>query len=115
MTRSSTDKGAAGEDIAVRYLRGLGYKILDRNVRLSRFEIDIVCRDGECLVFVEVKHSPSGRFGHPATWIDDRKRQHLRQAAEAYLAAHQIDNTEVRFDAITIQKGAVEHFPNAFQ
>lgn len=115
MTRSSVDKGTAGEDIAVRYLRHLGYRIIDRNVRLSRLEIDIICRDGECLVFVEVKHSPSGRFGHPATWIDERKRRHLRQAAEAYLAVNGIDNTEVRFDAITVQKGVVEHFPNAFQ
>ena len=114
MMPSRADKGATGEDIAVRYLQNLGYQILHRNLRLSRYEIDVVCRDGAALVFVEVKRSLSAKFGHPATWIGDRKKEHLRQAAQMYIEKYGIAGTDIRFDAITIFSGTIEHFKNAF-
>jgi putative endonuclease len=114
MMPSRADKGATGEDIAVRYLQNLGYQILHRNLRLARYEIDVVCRDDATLVFVEVKLSFSGKFGHPATWIDERKREHLRQAAQMYIEKYGIAGTDIRFDAITIFSGVIEHFKNAF-
>ncbi len=114
MIDSRSDKGAAGESIAVHYLQQLGYQILHRNLRLSRYEIDVVCRDGDTLVFVEVKRSLTERFGHPATWIDGRKREHLRIAAELYIERFGIEGMDIRFDAITISAGTVEHFKNAF-
>ena len=114
MTDTRADKGARGEEIAASYLEDLGYKILHRNLRLSRYEIDIVCRDSDCLVFVEVKHSTAGGFGHPATWIDDRKQEKLRLAAELYLKEYGISDMDIRFDAVTINRGEVEHYKNAF-
>jgi putative endonuclease len=113
-SKTRAEKGADGEDTASQYLRFLGYEILHRNKRLSRYEIDIICRDQECLVFVEVKNSPAGSLGHPATWIDKRKQEKLRAAAEIYIKENQITGTDIRFDAVTIFKGQIEHFKNAF-
>lgn len=110
----TTARGATGEAIAVAYLEKLGFEILHRNIRLSRLEIDIVCRDGDTLVFVEVKHSLSAKFGHPATWIDARKQEKLRQAVEMYIEKFGVKNTDIRFDAVTITGGKIDYFPNAF-
>jgi putative endonuclease len=98
----------------VAYLEKLGFEILHRNLRLSRLEIDIVCRDRDTLVFVEVKHSLTAKFGHPATWIDQRKQDKLRQAAEMYIEKFAVKNTDIRFDAVTITGGKIDYFPNAF-
>lgn len=108
------EKGTRGEAAAARFLENLGYTILHRNLRLSHLEIDLVCRDGDCLVFVEVKNSPAGSFGHPATWIGPDKQARLRRAAEAYLERFPSPGLDIRFDVITITKGAIEHFSNAF-
>lgn len=114
MSRARLDTGARGEDIAAEYLISLGYEIIHRNLHLSRFEIDLVCHDGNCLVFVEVKHSRSEKYGHPATWIDSRKQDKLRQAAALYLENCESVDMDIRFDAVTIYKGQVEYFKNAF-
>ena len=114
MTPTRIDKGAKGEDIAVQYLQNLGYRILHRNLRFSHYEIDIICRDDDSLVFVEVKRSLSSRFGHPATWIDERKKEHLRQAAQMYIEQFGVIGVDIRFDAVTIVSGTIEHFKNAF-
>ena len=114
MSRSRLDKGARGEEIAVTYLQNLGYEILHRNLRLSHLEIDIVCHDKRQLVFVEVKHASGDKYGHPATWIDERKQEKLRRAAQMYIEKFQVSGLDIRFDAITITKGEVEHYPNAF-
>lgn len=114
MTGFRADKGAAGEAAAAVFLADKQYEILHRNLRLSRYEIDIVCRDGDCLVFVEVKKSDTDTFGHPATWIDERKREKLRKAARLYLERYPVAGLDIRFDAVTITKGVIEHYPNAF-
>jgi putative endonuclease len=114
MSRARLNKGARGEQIAVEYLQKLGYEILHRNLRLSHLEIDIVCRDRQELVFVEVKYALSDKFGHPATWIDQRKQEKLREAARLFVEKYGSSGLGLRFDAITITKGEVEHYPNAF-
>jgi putative endonuclease len=114
MSTVKREKGTQGENTAARFLENLGYTILHRNLRLSHLEIDLVCRDRDCLVFVEVKNSPAGSFGHPATWIDGEKQDNLRQAAEAYLQKFPSPGLDIRFDVVTITKGVIEHFPNAF-
>jgi putative endonuclease len=114
MTRSHLKKGAEGEARAVEYLKGLGYEILHRNLRLSRYELDIVCRDRRQLVFVEVKYAGGDKYGHPATWIDKRKQQKIRRAAEIYIDKFHTSGMDIRFDALTIQNGEIEHFQNAF-
>lgn len=114
MSHARADRGAAGEDIAVDYLQKLGYRILHRNLRLSRYEIDIVCRDDTTIVFVEVKRSLTEKFGHPATWIDARKQEKLRRAAEIYIEKYGASGADIRFDAVTIARGIIEHYKHAF-
>lgn len=114
MSRTRQTKGAEGEETAVKYLKKLGYRILHRNLRLSRYEIDVVCMDGNCLVFVEVKRSLTEKYGHPATWIDQSKQEKLREAARLYIDKHQVSGLDIRFDVVTVDKGEIEYFQNAF-
>lgn len=114
MTDARQRKGRVGEEVACQFLQKLGLQIIHRNYRISRFEVDIICRHGDCLVFVEVKNSPSGTFGHPATWIDQRKVDRIRQAAQLYIEQNEISGVDIRFDAVTINRGEVEYYENAF-
>ncbi len=79
--------GRRGERIAERALIGRGYRILDRNWRCREGEIDLVARDGDALVFVEVKTRSSDAFGHPFEAITAAKLARLRRLASAWLAA----------------------------
>ena len=113
--------GAEGEELAVRFLKKLGYAIKDRNFTGCHSEIDIICTDpckeakGETeLVFVEVKTRTSGTYGDPADAVSPRKTSLMQRAAEIYLHEHDIEDTLCRFDviAIRLQKGnkpMIEH------
>jgi putative endonuclease len=95
--------GSAGEEEAARLLKKNGYKILERNYR-SRFgEIDIVAREGETMVFVEVKTRTGENFGSPKEALDKRKRRHITRASMDYLArAGSGSERPVRFDVVTV-------------
>ena len=114
MSSLNLEKGSHGEEMAAQYLLEIGYLILHRNIRLSRYEIDLVCRDKGCLVFIEVKYSKSEKYGHPATWIDERKQEKLREAARLYLEKYAVKDVDIRFDAVTIENDNIEHYINAF-
>jgi putative endonuclease len=92
--------GRAGEDAAARYLRDLGFRVLVRNLRGPSGEIDIVARDGETFVFVEVKARRSRAFGSALGAVDARKRRRLRAAAADYLQFVAPD-AKARFDVLT--------------
>ncbi len=110
--------GDRGEDMAVRYLRGKGYGILRRNYTAPVGEIDIVARDGQTVVFVEVKARRDGRFGLPAEAVGYRKRQKLRAVALHYLAGLKAQ-PPARFDIVGIVVGeggeSIEHIEDAFE
>ena len=113
------DFGRRGEQLAIRYLRRLGYKIIHQRQRNWGGEIDIVAIDGRTVVFVEVKTRASQEAGHPADAIDIDKRRRLTRAALAFLKAHQLLDYATRFDvvAVTWREGLapeVEHFRAAF-
>src|SRR5262249_20566256 len=79
-------RGARGEDAACRFLRRNGYKILYRNFKDPRGgEIDLVCRDGEALVFVEVKTRSSDEFGRPMEAVDRQKQLRISKGGLAWL------------------------------
>ena len=78
--------GSYGERMAVRYLTDRGLEVLDRNWRCDLGEIDIVARDGGCLVVVEVKARRSTTFGQPIEAVDHRKLARLRRLSAAWLA-----------------------------
>jgi putative endonuclease len=96
-------RGISGEDAAAEYLQSKGYRILERNYRFRRGEIDIVAQDGATLVFVEVKARHSREFGTPEEAVTFRKRNQLRKIARGYLFDRKIDGRECRFDVIGIE------------
>jgi len=109
--------GQRAEGVAVRYLLRNGYKILEKNYRSGRAEVDIIGQMNTLIVFVEVKSRQTTIHGNPEDGINEHKKRMLFQAAEAY----QIDQNwhkEIRFDAISInfypQAIKIEHFEDAF-
>lgn len=117
--RTTQDIGLAGETVALKYLRRKRYAILETRFRFLRGEIDIVARDGDTLVFVEVKMRTGHGFGRPEESVTPGKQRQIRKVAEGYLMLRRPGDIACRFDVIAIrpdgQDGfAVEHFPDAF-
>ncbi len=96
--------GRRGEDLAHRYLKGAGLTVVARNYRPSAgdTEVDIVARDGDILVFVEVKARATAEFGSPDRAIDQEKQSHIAKAARSYAARAGVDWSRVRFDTVSI-------------
>jgi putative endonuclease len=95
--------GEYGERLAVRYLRERGLVILDRNWRCSLGEIDIVARDGTCLVVCEVKTRRGLAYGAPVEAVTWRKLARLRRLAAAWMQAHEgLDQAAARCDGVRV-------------
>lgn len=94
--------GRRGEAIAARHLRQSGLVIVERNWRCAHGEIDIVARQGDELVFVEVKTRSSVAFGHPLEAITPRKLARLRRLAGAWCLAHPEQTGAIRIDAVAV-------------
>ncbi len=115
----SYQEGIKGEEAAEKYLIQHGYEILERNYRSQQGEIDIIARDGQFLVFVEVKNYSFRCYGTPAGAVRKNKKQSIIHAAETYLYRNKIKDTYCRFDVITIYRRmdgsrAVELYKDAF-
>jgi len=111
--------GRKGETAAARLLASKRYRILDRNWRHGRLELDLVCEDGDELVFVEVKTRTAGSLTTPADGISPEKRRNLVRAARCWLAAHKAWERPCRFDVVCVTDAGLElrleHHPNAFE
>lgn len=109
--------GKEGEQQAIQYLRQKGYRILEKNYRFKKAEIDIIAQKGDVLVIVEVKTRSTDYFGNPEEFIDKKKIKLLVTAADHYVIDKDID-VEVRFDIVAIlRKGnsyEIEHLEDAF-
>jgi putative endonuclease len=103
--------GKSGENYACLELERLGYEILHRRFRTRIGEIDVVARDGDTLVFIEVKARRSGRFGPPAEAVGPQKRHKLMQMATSYIFASRAGNARCRFDVVSVTFGAGERLP----
>ena len=103
--------GQWGEQFAGDYLLARGYTIVERNVRTAYGEIDLVARQGDTLVFVEVKTRSSRAFGYPEEAITAKKRDHLLRASQAYLQEHTQSPCDWRIDVIAIQRSKTEKIP----
>ncbi len=99
---NTTYLGKQGEDLACRYLKRNGYKILERNFRFNKNEIDIVAQDGNYLVFVEVKSRSSVAFGLPREAVTKQKQQFIVECATYYLTKNKLMGKPVRFDVVEI-------------
>ena len=109
-----TAVGRYGEDVAVRYLEDLGYRIVDRNWRCRAGELDIVAVDVECLVVCEVKTRRSERFGPPQAAVTPVKLARLRRLTAMWLAQQDVSWPSVRLDVVAVRRGeagpaTVEH------
>lgn len=118
--------GRRGEDLAVDFLEQRGYRILERNYRFERSEVDIVCFEpddrnvhrGE-IVFVEVKTRTSTAFGMPEESVTPEKQRHIIKASRAYLYEAGLERSPCRFDVVSVLIGReaapeVRHFKDAF-
>jgi putative endonuclease len=115
---STQDKGQHAETLACDYLRDRGLTPVARNYRCRFGEIDLLMKDGDTLVFVEVRFRASRQFGSPAETVDARKQAKLRATAEHYLQSLAGGSTMCcRFDIVSLEGGStttMTWLPNAF-
>lgn len=108
-----------GEEIAEKLLVSKGYSIIKKNFVFGKGEIDIIAKDGDCLVFVEVKTRRNFDFGEPEYSITKSKQRQLKKIAEAYFYVNGLQEQYCRFDVITIvgereEDLVINHIVNAF-
>ncbi len=94
--------GKLGEDIAVKYLENIGYKIIERNFYCKQGEIDIIAKDEKEIIFIEVKTRTNILYGNPADAVNLQKQKHIYKSAKYYLYKHSLRDVFVRFDVIEI-------------
>jgi putative endonuclease len=107
------ERGRSGEDVAVALLEARGYRIVGRNVRLPGGEIDVIARDGDTVVFVEVKARAGNSYGSAVHAVDPRKRSTLRAIARDWLQIA-APRATARFDVVTIERGEATLHRGAF-
>lgn len=108
------ESGIVGEAEALRYLTQKGMKLLEKNYRRAGGEIDLIVRDGDTIVFVEVKARRSPRFGAPAEAVTPAKMRNIVRTAAGYLQTNRLLDSPVRFDVIAIDGAELRHIPGAF-
>lgn len=110
--------GQSSEEAAAELLRQHGYEIVKQNYRTKTGEIDIIAKDGETLVFVEVKARRSGSFGHPKYAVNYRKQQKISKTALWYMKASGQMHCSARFDVVSLiasgKNPRIEILKNAF-
>ncbi len=110
--------GKSGEDLAVSFLKKNGFEILNRNYRYGHKEIDIIGKDKNTIVFVEVKTGRSKIFGSPQERVNLRKQKSMIEVAQDFIQKNDLRNFDFRFDvvAINFERGnkKIEHIKNAF-
>jgi len=119
MTGERIALGRMGEELASRRLQKLGYEILETNYRCSLGEIDLVARDGDVLVFVEIKTRRNRALGEAKEAVHKRKQGQLSRAALAYLKSRKLWGAKARFDVVAVNVGEgkekIEIIRNAFE
>lgn len=109
----SLERGLAAEERAARFLSDKGWEILERNFRAKVGELDIVARDGECVVFVEVRSRSRADYGGAAASVAVSKRRKLTRAARLFIQRNALD-CPMRFDVVAIDGERLEHIEDAF-
>ncbi len=113
LSKTNGVKGQAGEERAAGFLESAGYRIVRRNLRLPGGEIDLVCRDGDTIVFVEVKARWTTQYGSALSAVNARKRATLRRLAADYVQIV-APNARVRFDVVAVDGERMILHRNAF-
>lgn len=94
--------GKLGEDLAAKYLENNNYKILERNFECKQGEIDIIAKDKNELVFIEVKTRSKFTYGNPADAVDERKRKHIYKSAKYYIHIRNLEDEFIRIDVVEV-------------
>ncbi|MCB9247989.1 MAG: YraN family protein [Ignavibacteriales bacterium] len=119
MEKNKKETGDRGEKLAAELLIKKNYKIVEQNYRFGHGEIDIIAKDKDVLVFVEVKTRKNLEFGPPEFAVTKNKHRQIRKIAEAYLYEKKISDLDCRIDvvAILLKKNLppeINHIENAF-
>ena len=122
MTRRADPRhtvGRAAEDAAANHLTRAGFTVVERNVRLGHGELDLVCRDGEVVVFVEVKCRRATWGDPPAAAVSWHKQRRLTRLAQHYLKWRRLEDARCRFDVVsvtidTVGRTGITHVRGAF-
>jgi putative endonuclease len=116
--REKKDLGKKGEEVALRFLKKKGYRIIETNYVCKLGEMDLIAKEKETLVFVEVKTRTSTMFGPPQLAVTQFKQRQLSKVALNFLKEKKLEDVKARFDVVAIligQKGAeIELIRNAF-
>ena len=119
MTRERLDLGHLGEKIALKKIKGLGYKLIAKNYRCVLGEIDLIARDGDSLVFIEIKTRKGASIGYAKEAVDQKKMKQISKAALTYMKENDCYDAKSRFDVIAINikgnKKEIEVIKNAFE
>ena len=114
MTYNKRQIGTEKEKIAGAYLEKNGYEIIEYNFRCRQGEIDIIAKDGEYLVFCEVKYRSGTESGFPLEAIDYKKQRIISRCALFYITKHGLADVPCRFDAISVTDTEITIIKNAF-
>ena len=106
--------GNSAEKKVVEFLKNEGYKILETNFSCVVGEIDIICKDKDTIVFVEVKYKNSDYFGLPREAVTPYKQNKIRKVSLVYLRKHDLFDVPIRFDVVDVLQGEITHIKNCF-
>jgi putative endonuclease len=111
--------GSVGEEVAVSFLKKLGFRLLARNYRCRGGEVDIIATDRGTIVFVEVKARNNAAYGLPQLAVTPFKQRQIARAAQIWLSRNRMHEAAARFDVVAIQftpggHPTIEHIRNAF-
>lgn len=105
--------------MACKYLKSIDYKILSRNFRLGKKEIDIIAKNKKEIIFIEVKTRKSKKYGYPSEAVNFEKQRNIKQASRYFLYINKIKNVVIRYDIIEIcykeKSFFIKHLKNAFE
>jgi putative endonuclease len=111
--------GKSSEEAAVRYLKNKKFRIIERNFRFLKGEIDIIAYERKTLVFIEVKARKSKEFGSPEEAVTPSKQRQIKRVAQGFLARNSLQDAECRFDVLSLSFNEkdgyqINHFKDAF-
>lgn len=111
--------GNFGEMLVITYLENLNYEILDKNFSTKYGEIDVIAKDKEEYVFIEVKTRTSSKFGNPSEAVDVFKKKHIENASKVYIYLNRLENKCIRYDVVEVyflnqNKYYINHLRNNF-
>jgi putative endonuclease len=119
LTRERLELGRLGERLALQKIKRLGYKCIEKNYRCPLGEIDLIAKDGECLVFIEIKTRKGQSTGYAKEAVDQRKIRQISKVALAYMKYNNCCDTKSRFDVIAVNimgdREEIEVITDAFE